>query len=218
MIKKAFIATTLTLAAASAQAELIEYDWEAQGDSAVTLDTETGNIWLDIDITGSMSIEQVKSSIQDDVRFTGWRMPTVDEIETLSANIFGTIPGTNYIDGNITPSGLSSDTITEMKANHALFGYAHNINYVYGLYEKDGGTKMFGSGVGGVFLNYTASDTLSFLSPYFGVYLVSTDYNTAYDSVSINERMGTTPGDVPAPFMAFAGLGLLALGLRRKKH
>ncbi len=48
MIKKALIATTVTLAAASAQAELVEYDWETQGDGAVTLDTKTGNIWLDL--------------------------------------------------------------------------------------------------------------------------------------------------------------------------
>ncbi len=216
MIKKALIATTLTLAAASAQAELVEYDWETQGDGAVTLDTKTGNIWLDLKMTANMSINEVKSLVQNDARFAGWRMPTVDEIETLSANIFGTTPGTNYASTNITPSGLSAQTVEKMKEEHLSIGYARYDTYMYGIYEKNSVSYLFGSGVNGVFLNYRRADSLDWNGSYDGVYLVSTDYNTSYDAVSINERMGAS--DVSAP-MALGAFGILLglAGMRLRK-
>jgi hypothetical protein len=208
MIKKTLLAATLLAATGAAQAELVEYDWETQGDGAVTLDTKTGNIWLDLKMTADMSINEVKSLVQNDVRFAGWRMPTVNEVRELAGNIF-----------NIDPTIRDTASIKiseESKTEHALMG-APIGNYVYGIYENEGGTNLFGSSVNGLFLNYVwDSRSLGWSRNYEGVYLVSTDYNTSYDAVSINERMGAS--DVSAP-MALGAFGiLLALaGMRLRK-
>ena len=210
MIKRALFAATLTLSAASAQAELIEYDWENQGDGAVSLDTQTGNLWLDLKITSNKSINEVKYLIQNDARFSGWRLPTLNEVYELAGNIFN-------IDPNLVHS--ESKAISEAdKAEHSLMN-SYSDNYVYGIYEKDGGTYLFGSGANGLFLNYAFNRYhLDYRRIYEGVYLVSNDYSISYDNANIEARMNSSVSDVSAPAALGAfGLMLGFAGMRKRK-
>jgi hypothetical protein len=210
MIKKTLLAATLLAVTSAAQAELVEFDWETAGDGNVTLDTQSGNIWLDLDITGNMTINEVKSLVDSDLRFAGWRLPTTEEVHELAANIFNVDASKNY-------HGVKTIS-NEDKIEHALFDYPYTTSSVYGLYEKDGGSYLFGSGNNGLYLNHPFAYHLDYKRVYEGVYLVSTDYNTAYDAVSINERMNSGISDVSAPVaLGTFGLILGLAGMRLRK-
>jgi hypothetical protein len=208
MIKKTFLAATLLAATASAQAELVEFDWEVADDGHVTLDTQSGNIWLDLGLTANMSINDVKSLVEDDSRFSGWRLPTVEEVHELAANTFDIDPSMIYSGSN----GVSNEEFTQ----HSLIGY--DTSYTYGLFEKDGKSYLFGSNSRDLYLNFHQSESLDFKVSSRGVYLVSNDYNIAYDEVSINELMNPSVSDVSAP-MALGAFGLMLglAGLRSRK-
>ena len=70
------------LVAGSAHADLVEYDWQNEGDGLVSYDTETGAVWLDLTVTQNMSINQMKDALVNDSTFSGWRLPTVAEMNT----------------------------------------------------------------------------------------------------------------------------------------
>jgi len=208
MIKKTLLAATLLATTGAAQAELVEYNWKAAGDGNVTLDTQSGNIWLDLELTADMSINDTKSLVENDSRFSGWRLPTLEEIHELAVNTFN-------IDPSIRHAG-TQDISGFQRTQHALFGY--NTTYTYGLYEDNKGSYLFGTNANGLYLNFYQSNTLDYKTPSRGVYLVSTDYNTTYDAVSINERMNSSISNVSAP-IALGALGLMLgiAGMRLRK-
>ena len=208
MIKKTLLAATLLAATGAAQAELVEFDWETAGDGNVTLDTQSGYIWLDLGLTAGRSINDAKSLVENASRFSGWRLPTLEEVYELAANTFD-------FDTSIRHSGTKGES-SEPIAQHALLGYEPA--YTYGLYEYSNSSYLFGSNINGLYLNYQQSTTLDYETYSRGVYLVSTDYNTAYDAVSINERMNSSISDVSAPIALGAfGLMLGLAGVRLRK-
>tara|TARA_Y100001956_G_scaffold67703_2_gene69850 strand:+ start:106 stop:768 length:663 start_codon:yes stop_codon:yes gene_type:complete len=208
VIKKTLLAATLLAATGAAHAGFVEYDWETAGDGQVTLDTTSGNLWLDLDVTANMSINEVKELVANDARYAGWRLPTLTELYQLASNMFVTIdPETQYRGTTRHTSG---------NAAHYLMGQAGGGAYTYGIYEKNGGTYLFGSGPNGLYLNYAwDSSGLDWSRVHEGVYLVSTDYNISVDSTQINNDMNVS--DVSAP-LGFAATGLLLgfAGMRRR--
>jgi hypothetical protein len=155
-----------------------------------------------------MSINEVKELVANDARYAGWRLPTLTELYQLASNMFVTIdPETQYRGTTRHTSG---------NAAHYLMGQADGGAYTYGIYEKNGGTYLFGSGPNGLYLNYAwDSSGLDWNRSLEGVYLVSTDYNISVDSTQINNDMNVS--DVSAP-LGFAATGLLLgfAGMRRR--
>lgn len=209
MIKKTLLAATLLAATGAAQAELVEFDWEVAGDGEVTLDTNSGKLWLDLDVTQDMSINQVKDLLANDVRFDGWRLPTSQEIQLLAKGLFASM-------GTLEHRYSGWTVGIDERAEHALMGQP-TAGYTYGLYEMDGGSYLFGSGGNGLYLNYAwDSSSLDFHRRYEGVYLVSDTSNVSVDSFVIDETMNATNVSAPIGFAA-AGLLLGLAGMRRRK-
>ena len=67
---------------ANAHADLIESDYLTEGDNLAVYDTLTKMIWLDLNVTTGMSVNEF-IEVQGEGAFAGWRMPTFDEIESL---------------------------------------------------------------------------------------------------------------------------------------
>ncbi len=78
----------LLLNANIALAGFVETDWIEEGDSLATLHEETGIEWLDISITGNMSIDHVINEMDDGGVFYGWRFPTEIEISSMMNSFF----------------------------------------------------------------------------------------------------------------------------------
>jgi hypothetical protein len=79
VFKKTLIAATLLLSMTSAQAAFVHKDWKVSGDARATLHEETGIEWLKLDNTSNRSMDEVSA----DAAFTGWRLPTRGEVNTL---------------------------------------------------------------------------------------------------------------------------------------
>jgi hypothetical protein len=86
--KNTLVAATLLLSITSAQAALVESDWQNTGDTLATLDTDTGIEWLDLTQTVNMSISQAKLSTEAGSAFEGWRLPTLVEVTQMMVNAF----------------------------------------------------------------------------------------------------------------------------------
>lgn len=197
---KKIIAASLMVLSMSASAEMVEYDWKVEGDGDVTLDAQTGKLWLDLDVTKMMSINDVKAELANGTSLSGWRLPTYEEMQELAGNIYGMIQASPNAGFNNTYADDSE------KAEHYLFGRPQE-PYTYGLYELNGGSYLFGSSMddrfdNGVYFNYQFSADLNHERVYEGVYLVSDDQSVSMDA-NIMSAGGST--DVSAP-TAFGGL------------
>lgn len=69
------------LSSGIAHAELIETDWQNLGDNLSVLDTNSGMEWLDLSQTLAMTVGNVIG--QMDSPFSGWRLPSYDEVHAL---------------------------------------------------------------------------------------------------------------------------------------
>jgi len=82
MIKKAFLITTLSLGFSGfAQADFIEGDWLAEGDAQATLDTRTGQEWLNLSHTVGMSLDEVTLALENEL--SGWHLAGIDDVLNL---------------------------------------------------------------------------------------------------------------------------------------
>lgn len=68
---------------ATVNAELAHADWQAGGDKAITLDSDTGLEWLKLDNTAGLSINNVLSEMGEGGLFEDWRLPTSQEVQSL---------------------------------------------------------------------------------------------------------------------------------------
>jgi hypothetical protein len=70
-----------------AHAALIASDWKNVGDNAITLDTNSGLKWLDINQTTGLSYNQVLAELAPSGIFGGFRFATNSEVESLFTSI-----------------------------------------------------------------------------------------------------------------------------------
>lgn len=77
---------TCMAATGPAQAELVNADWRVAGDQLLTLDTETGLEWLNVEQTYRRSRAEVVQLFGIDQEFEGFRFATLDEFQTLLKN------------------------------------------------------------------------------------------------------------------------------------
>ena len=83
-MKRTIIAISAALSiglAIPAQAELLEADWQNEGDGNAVLDTSTNLEWLDLGLTDNMSYNTTVSLL--DGALADWRLPTFNEVQTL---------------------------------------------------------------------------------------------------------------------------------------
>lgn len=203
------IAVAGALFAGAAQAELVEFDLASAGDGQVTLDTNSGLMWLDLTVTGGKSISQVKGMLANG-ELDGWRLPTTQEVYDLALSTFSTLEDTSI-------THTYAPTAAEDVEQFALMG--QNVSYyTYGQYEIDGkGTYLMGTFPDVFILNHKlgTNDTQQVNRSYDGVFLVSTNYDMAISGFEMKDAVSAS--DVPAP-LAIAGLALMGLFAGRRKQ
>ncbi len=205
-----------TLFAHTAQAEMIETDYLTTGDAQATLDTQTGLEWLDLTHTYNTAYNNIQSELQ--TTFSGWRLPTIAEIDTYFAHWF---PGITIGAGNqgFDPS-LTNQFVDFMGDRGDGYAAAFNMN--------DTGTlKLWQiSPAGGVWNNYHSYNQYLGGHSGVGIFLVS-DGGTTLSSqldptLNINNPeapINNSVADVASPLM-LSGLALflMAAGRRKRQH
>jgi hypothetical protein len=215
-IRTAIIVACL-LSTSVVNAEIVETDWKDNGDSLVTLDTETGIEWLDLTQTDGMSINQAENLLSS--TFSGWRLPTRTEVTEMMVNAFPNQAA--FVQGGGSFAGTTFDD--EADSFRGLFGHTHadsTFDYTFGLYKNDDGqtNSVILSGVQdrrgnnnvSLYSNHNMANTYSYSSIVFGVYLVS-DGGTTLSS-QLNPSMNSNNANYVA-VSAPALLGLISLGL-----
>jgi MYXO-CTERM domain-containing protein len=215
IFKKTLIAATLLLSITSAQAALVESDWQNTGDALATLDTETGIEWLDLTQTVFMSINEAEELTGSSGTFDGWRLPTRLEVNNLFQNMF---PQHSFNDGR--------SSFTSFSNYSALFGvlqYGSRGMYVNDEMNERGGTQVLWASVdsnGWVYEDSNLSHSLDHKRNDFGVWLVSDGGTTisSIDDPSMNANNANAPVDnVSSPaLLGLMGLGLFGFAARRR--
>lgn len=205
-------AASLLIALSSAtSADLLEFDWQTQGDGDVTLDTDSGKLWLDLDVTAFQSIDSVRLRLQNDPALSYWRIPTLTEIYTLASNSFSDItdPTKLIYNGRAT---------AQETANFSVFGQAvNNSGYTYGFYDNNGTSQLLGSDYGGgYYLNYQLGNNTAYKRVYEGVYLVSDNYSVSIDESAIRSVAPNYNVSSPAVIGALSVFGLALFGRQKK--
>ena len=183
----------------SSQAELIENDWKALGDNAVTLDTISGLAWLDLTESGGQSYNQ--TMLELDTVFAGWRIPTETEVQTLYVNAFS-----NYDpQSSVTKIALYND---ERVSWIDLFN--GGTERYMGMFLRDNGTLAQTGVWSGYLYNTNHADIgADYHHSLYGTYLVS-DEGVTYSSLNDPANNTDVPNvSVPLP----ASVGLLALAM-----
>ena len=209
MKKTIIFVAAMFLISAPTQAELLEYDWKSFGDGDITLDTKTGKLWLGLDVTVGKSINEVVALTENDALFSGWRLPTEQEIHTLAESIFQ--------DFNFNKErSYKGATISEAdKLRHRIMGPS-SADRTYGYFASEGENLMFGSSNSGLWYNYKYGLDYDISRSYDGVYLVSEDASVSIDEADLSAAMRSV-SDVSVP--AIGGILMLAglAGARRSK-
>jgi hypothetical protein len=221
----------MLLSITSAQAELVNTDWENAGDNLATLDTETGIEWLDLTQTDGMSINHVESLLNS--TFSGWRLPTSSEVTEMLVNAFPS-ESNFYEFGTGSVLKYSATVNTEVTDFTALFGVTRNSNgndYTYGIFKSSsnptsnvmfsGARKSTAPNEVILFSNINASSDLNSSWDARGVYLVSDGGTTLSSQLdpSLNANNANAPAvaDVPVPTtLGLMGLGVLGFVTRRR--
>jgi hypothetical protein len=219
-MKRIFFASALALSATfGAQAEMVSLDSNF-GDDTITYDTNSGLGWLDLVITDKISYNTLMERLDSNAAYSNFRLASYDEYNAMLNDVFPSLFTANqfYLGRDSSPKV----NIEEGLSFRTLFGNGTQVimgKTSDGTTLKWAGSNSWSTG----YIGYTdiysdpqgraldESRTHGASSQEAGWFLVSTG--------TANLTTGTfIASDVPTPFMAFAGLGLLALGMRRKKH
>lgn len=109
MLKRTLLALGLLSVFGQANAALIEADWKNKGDNLAFYDTENDITYLDLSQTLNLSIDDVTSALS--TSFSGWRLPTESELDTLFSSLIGNASGQKTIDST---DGGPKTTYTEV--------------------------------------------------------------------------------------------------------
>jgi len=206
----ALVAATLAFSPAS-QAAVVSVDWQTAGDNLITLDTNTGLNWLDLDVTANLSYSTVLGQLGTGGQFEGWRFATNAEVVALWANfnidLSSGAPLNNAgLDTNIiTASAMLGNTLCNYDCNATPYG-------TLGLTADPASTAGTRSWMGAYY--YAPNDNSLYLTD--GL-LSMGDYDAAIHTGSYLVQASPVP--VPAAVWLF-GTGLIGLAgiARRKNH
>lgn len=184
-----------SLAAGTAQAELIQADGYASGDQRAVYDTVTGLTWLDLTETSGQAYGAINARLGSDL--SGWRLPTTSEIGALFAAAFAGVPSSSEFD-----AGGNAPWLAQIDAWNALFGTVNGKSS--GWYQDAG--------------------TLKIIETYQNV-IYGPDYQYNYEGYrhSGHHEVGIflvkDVANVPIPLgLGALGLGLLGLAGRRRQR
>lgn len=218
-MKRTLLASAIALTAAfGANAELVSLDSHFGADS-ITYDTQTGLGWLDLAHTSTLSYDLVKERLETNANYEHFRLVSYAEYEDMINKVFPSLfTATSFYQGQNSSPIVNTD---ESRVFRQLFGNGTQV--IMGR-ASDGETVRWAASnswnVGQVaytdYYRYPDGYTLDPSQRYGnstslqGWFLVSTG--------DVNLQSGTfNAKDVPAPILGMAGLGLLALGLRRRQ-
>jgi hypothetical protein len=235
-LKATLIATVLLLSAASAQASLVETDWNNLGDGLATLDTDTGIEWLDLTQTLGMSINQAEGLLGS--TFDGWRLPTGAEVTQMMVNAFPSVASQTQW---INTGGFTNDvTDNEAGVFRGMFGVTYtssDFDYSWGMFKNDSNIPHPSGNTFTVLLSGVSDSKIdNLVTPYSNASLVN-DYNYSHSSravylvsdggttvssildPSLNANNPNAPetANVSAPILtSLLGFGLLGFATRRR--
>lgn len=201
---------TALLALSPAHAALVEADWQT-GDQRAVLDTDTGLKWLDLAVTDNIQYSTVVGMLSSTL--SGWRLPTVAEVQTMFANFFPTLGGTGSAAGSYSSA---TPVYSAAQSWENLFSTGASYKTGYGMFDVGGVVHLAGVSFQGNYLviepNWTPDfdyGSMSFFQ--MGTFLVQNN------AITPPVEPDPEPEDVNAPLAALAGLALFGLaGFRRK--
>jgi hypothetical protein len=238
-MKKIFIACLLGLSM-TANAELISTDWQYEGDGQAVLNTETGKEWLKLNNTVNKTTEYIVSEMHQGGLYSGWRLPTSDEVETLTKAFgFTVMNGTRFYSGTRTSDrdGYNSGLFWESLMGSTDYIADYSQSYVRKWYESIGrvsnhngqevysGTSKYYNGYSGdysmsaVASNYYANPSERRSNKKSGLFLVSDGGTTisSKENPSLNANNPNAPVNANVPITgSLALLSISLLGFRRK--
>lgn len=223
----------------TAQAALAHADWKTAGDSAITVDSNTGFEWLKLNQTTGKSINDVVSQMGVGGLYHGWRLPTDREVEALVSQMMSPLVfnENDTVYGGSGYRGYTTTWRSWMSTTRAVTsGPSGNNNrywYSYGLYRGDtGNVEMSGTyyrikdsfGDRTYYANiyddyYDAGYSNSYANVSYGVFLVADGGMTLGGGDQNVEDGGTggsggTGGQTPAPAdVPVQGIGAIELSL-----
>lgn len=220
MLKKIakYAALVTVMSAATAQAlPIIEADAFTVGDNQAMQDTTSGLVWMDHGVNSSKSFNQVVNEL--DTTYKGWRLPTEQEVVGLYTTLFAHQPGYQQRENwwHSWDSLLQTPVTEEFKNIFTIFGansfFASDqpYNWSWFLDSSDQLQSM----------SFFITNDFNAPGNLIGVAsLCCFNYGVNYDSQ--RDEAGWTTllvrKDVPEPsVLILLGLGLLGLGLQRKR-
>lgn len=219
-MKHIFFASAFALSATfGAQADIISLDSNF-GANSIIYDTTSDLGWLELSATDEISYTTLMERLDSDANFTNFRLASYDEYDAMISDVFPSLfTASEFYQGNsfsplvIKQEGLhfrnlfgdGTQVIMGKTSDGDTYKWAGSNRWNSGYVAY---TDFYGAPDGASLDKNETFDNASQLSGWFLVSTGTVDLTTGAFKAS----------DVPAPFMAFAGLGLLALGLRRKKH
>jgi hypothetical protein len=239
-MKKTLLALGVLLAS-SANAELVNGDWQTVDDNQITIDTDTGIEWLKLGNTANMSINDVIAETQEGGDFAGWRLPTSQEVQTILDTVLPQFTWNDDTTETTFSSGSyrgATDTWRSFfgSSRYQLIGNGSNNNrywHSFGLHVEDNGDVLmtgtyrrqkYGWGNyehwASFFDDHENADgyTTDYSSADYGVFLVSDGGLTlaSINDPTLNDANPNSPSNVSLPggVIAIAMTGLL--GFRRK--
>ena len=92
----------------NSNANLIQAEWNSEGDAFI--DSDTGLGWLNLNYTEGLSMNYVSSQFGEGTFFDGWRLATHQEVEAVTASIISPLvlqEGRSFISGGGGLDGIS---------------------------------------------------------------------------------------------------------------
>lgn len=218
-MKRTLLASALALTTAfGANAELLSLDSDFGADT-ITYDTQTGLGWLDVEFTDKISYNTMLERLENDDAYKYYRLVTYSEYEDMINKLFPSLfTATKFYQG--AKSSPIVDT-TESKLFRDLFGNSKQV---------DMGKTSDGQTIRWAGSNSWHVGEVAYTEYYNDPEGASLDSNKTYgNSTSVNGWFLVSTGevnlssgtfnakDVPVPLLGFAGLGLLAMGIRRRQ-
>ena len=203
---------TIVTAIDCADAALLSVNDSVFGANSVTLDTNTGLEWLDVDRSIGRAAIDVSSQFGVGGDFEGWRYADRSEVHTL------------FVNGNVrTGIERNGSEVINFSAAHAfmdLLSTTIEIGITRSLHGLFDSTALIPGTVGFAQISATTTPNTGTISSIFGTGLPLSFFTSDFGSLLVRASDPQQGGDVPEPAaLTLVAGGLLGFGMlhRRRK-